>query len=56
MVTTILVILFSLYACVESFIYAIYEIKINENKFGGGVLVFLSLAALILPNVSYFLF
>lgn len=56
MVTTVLVVLLSIYACVESFIYAIYEIKVNENKFGGIVLILFSLAALILPSISYFLF
>lgn len=56
MLTSILVVLFSIYASVESFAYAIYEIKVNQNKSGGIILILLSLAGLILPIVSYFLF
>ena len=53
MVSFILVIAFTIFAFLESFSYAIYEIKINQNKFGGITLILLALVGLIFPISVY---
>ena len=53
MVGFILVIAFTIFAFLESFAYAIYEIKINQNKSGGIVLILLALVGLIFPVSVY---
>jgi len=53
MATFILATLFSIVACFESTLYAIYEIKINKNKAGGIVLIVLSLIGLVFPIILY---
>ena len=53
MVGFILVIAFTIFAFLESFAYAIYEIKINQNKSGGIVLILLALLGLVFPVSVY---
>ena len=55
MATFILVVLFSIAACVESTAYAIYEMMINKNKPAGIVLIVLSLVGVVFPVFMYVL-
>ncbi len=56
MITLILITLFALAATIESTAYAIYEIKVNQNKLGGITLIALSFVGLILPITLYLKF
>ena len=53
MATFILVILFSIFASIQSFAYSIYEMKVNKNKPGGITLMVLSLIGLVFPIAIY---
>ena len=53
MIISILIVLFSVLASVESFAYALYEFKVNENKTGGITLMVLSLIGLVFPVAIY---
>lgn len=53
MTTFLLSTLFIVTMCVEGFAYALYEIKVNQNKSSGIVLVILSLIGLVFPIVVY---
>lgn len=47
----ILIFLISLIIFADAISYAIYEIKNNQNKFGGICIIVLSVVALIFPTV-----
>ncbi len=47
----VLVFLISLIIFADSIGYAIYEIKNNQNKFGGICIIALSIVSLIMPTV-----
>ena len=49
MVTTILLILFSISVFIETSAYAIYEITVNKNKLGGIILIVLAVIGLVFP-------
>jgi len=51
MVTFVLILLFCIYASVEGVSYAIYEIKVNNNKTGGIIVLLLAITALIMPFI-----
>ncbi len=52
-VPTILLIIFSISACLESASYGLYEIYSNNNKVGGIILIILSAIALFVPIIVY---
>lgn len=52
-VPTILLIIFSISACLESASYGLYEIYSNNNKAGGIILIVLSVIALFVPTIVY---
>lgn len=45
--------IFSIYAFVKSLSYALYEIKTNDNKFGGIFIIIFALTASILAIYSF---
>lgn len=47
----ILIFLISLVIFADSICYAIYEIKNNQNKFGGICIIVLSIVSLVMPTV-----
>lgn len=47
----LLFILFTIYIFIKALAYAIYEIKVEKNKFGGISIIFVSLSVCILSNI-----
>lgn len=46
------IILLSIWVCIKTISYGLFEIKENNNKFGGITVIVFSIIALILPIVT----
>lgn len=55
MLTFIIIVVFMLFACVESIAYGYYEIKVNKNRLGGSSLIILALIGFAFALVMYFI-
>lgn len=51
----LIVILLSLWAFIKTISYGIYEIKQNNNKSGGFVVIIIAILALVIPNLAMWL-
>ena len=47
--------LVSLYISLKSFVYGVYEIKQEKNKYGGYAVISISILAFLLPNLILYL-
>ena len=56
MIVGFLVVLFALFALVESVSYGVYEVIINKNKPGGLILIFLTIIGFIFAVTMYFIY
>ena len=54
MVVGFLVVLFALFALIESVSYGFYEVVVNKNKPGGLILIFLTIIVFIFAITMYF--
>lgn len=56
MIVGFLVVLFALFAFVESISYGFYEIVVNKNKPGGLILIFLTIIGFAFAVTMYFIY
>ena len=47
----LVVFVLSLFICIKTISYGIYEFKTNQNKFGGIIVIVFAIIASILPNI-----
>ena len=51
----ILIILLTLVICIKTISYGLYEIKNNNNKFGGIFVIIFAIISSIFPNIIVFI-
>lgn len=51
----IFIFLFSIIIFFKTVLYGIYEIKTNNNKFGGSIIIIISITVLFLPSYMVYI-
>lgn len=51
----IFIFLISVFVFLKTIFYGIYEIKSNNNKFGGSIIIIISIVVLFLPNYMVYI-
>jgi len=51
----IVIIILSLFICIKTISYGIYEFKENNNHFGGIFVIVFAIISSILPNIAVFI-
>ena len=51
----LIIIVLSIFICIKTISYGIYEIKSNENKFGGIFVIIFAVISSILPNLVVYI-
>lgn len=54
MLIFILIMCFIVFSCIESISYGYYEIKVNQNRLGGSILIILAIIGAIFATIMYF--